>query len=437
MSVNANAVVSDVRQSIVNRKANAGPMAVRLAWHASGTFDKSDNSGGSDGATMRFAPESTDGANAGLSIIRDMVKPVKKAHPDCSIADIWALTGGAAIEFCGGPKINVQLGRTDATGPAACPPNGRLPDASQGAQHLRDVFYRMGFNDQEIVALSGAHTLGRCHLSRSGFDGPWTRHPLKFDNTYFKNLLNCTWTLRKWDGNEQFEDETGELMMLPTDIALIKDEKFKPFVDAYAADEKKFFDDFAAVFEKLVHLGCKTTPPKPPAAPGTEGSDSTDEFLEHSMHGSFGAMQRLVKAGGVNVHAVEKTSGRSALHKAAFWGHSHIIDFLVNDCKLNANTQDYNGDTALHDACRFGHEGVVSMLLSSSNASIKNKDGHNAFDVAKEYSQDAIVSLLSAKGASGSSIRGMAANTPPDLMDKVIANLLDQIEEVQRENAGL
>ena len=38
-------------------------------------------------------------------------------------------------------------------------PDGRLPDASKGAQHLRDVFFRMGFNDQEIVALSGSHTL--------------------------------------------------------------------------------------------------------------------------------------------------------------------------------------------------------------------------------------------------------------------------------------
>jgi hypothetical protein len=434
MSVNSNAVVSDIRQCIVNRKAHAGPMAVRLAWHASGTFDKADSSGGSDGATMRFAPESTDDANAGLSIIRDMVKPVKKQHPDCSIADIWALTGGAAIEFCGGPKINVKLGRTDATGASACPPNGRLPDASQGAQHLRDVFYRMGFDDREIVALSGAHTLGRCHLSRSGFDGPWTRHPLKFDNTYFKNLIDCKWTKRKWDGNEQFEDETGELMMLPTDIALINDDKFKPFVELYAKDEAKFFEDFAAVFEKLIENGAKSTPAKPPAAPGTAGSDVTEEFLEHSMHGSFGAMQRLVKAGGVNVHAVEKTSGRTALHKAAFWGHDHIIAFLVGDCKLDANTRDFNGDTPLHDACRFGHQGVVEKLLSSSDSSIKNNQGHNAMSLAKEYSQDAIVSLLSSKGASGASSSG-ASGLSPDLMDKVIANLLDQIEDVQRQNA--
>jgi len=30
------------------------------------------------------------------------------------------------------------------------------------------VFYRQGFNDQEIVALSGAHTVGRAHADRSG-----------------------------------------------------------------------------------------------------------------------------------------------------------------------------------------------------------------------------------------------------------------------------
>lgn len=45
---------------------------MRMAWHASGTFDQRDGTGGSNGATMRFAPESTDKDNAGLSIIRDL-----------------------------------------------------------------------------------------------------------------------------------------------------------------------------------------------------------------------------------------------------------------------------------------------------------------------------------------------------------------------------
>eukprot|EP00951_Prasinocladus_malaysianus_P021320 scaffold175911_cov32-Prasinocladus_malaysianus.AAC.1 len=62
---------------------------------------------------------------------------------------------------CAGPTIPWRPGRGDAAGAEACPPKENLPDAAQGAAHLRDVFYRMGFNDQEIVALSGAHTLGR------------------------------------------------------------------------------------------------------------------------------------------------------------------------------------------------------------------------------------------------------------------------------------
>lgn len=75
----------------------------------------------------------------------------------------------------GGPRVPVRLGRTDDETPVRCPvAHGRLPDASQGADHLRQVFGRMGFNDQEIVALSGAHTLGRCHAVRGAFPPPRT-----------------------------------------------------------------------------------------------------------------------------------------------------------------------------------------------------------------------------------------------------------------------
>ena len=40
-------------------------------------FDKETNTGGSNGATMRFAPEGDHGANAGLKAARDFLEPVK------------------------------------------------------------------------------------------------------------------------------------------------------------------------------------------------------------------------------------------------------------------------------------------------------------------------------------------------------------------------
>ena len=52
---------------------------------------------------------------------------------------------------------------------------------------------------------------------------------------------------RKWDGPKQYTDaSTKELMMLPTDMALIWDKKLKPYVELYAKDQDKFFAVSAA-----------------------------------------------------------------------------------------------------------------------------------------------------------------------------------------------
>ena len=261
------AKVATAVESLIDDDDNRGPLLVRLAWHSSGTYAKGGSpAGGSDGARMRFSPEAKDGANAGLEKARALLEPIKKAHPDISYADLYTYAGAVAIEHMGGPHIPFRFGRSDFRSEAeiasakAAVASGRLPDAAQGASHIRDVFYRMGFNDQEIVALSGAHTLGRCHTDRSGFEGPWSFAPTTMSNQYF-DLLNKEiekpgyWTVRKWDGPKQYKDPTGELMMLPTDMALIEDDKFRPYVQLYAKDEAAFFKDFAAAFATLLHLG--------------------------------------------------------------------------------------------------------------------------------------------------------------------------------------
>ncbi|CAG8589055.1 220_t:CDS:2 [Cetraspora pellucida] len=236
-----------------------GPVLLRLAWHAAGTYDKNTKTGGSNGATMRFTPESDHGANAGLKAARDKLEIIKKNNPEISYSDLWSLAGVVAVQEMGGPKIPWIPGRKDAEA-VACSPDGRLPDASKGSSHLRDIFYRMGFDDREIVALAGAHALGRCHPDRSGFEGPWTSSPIMFTNGYYQELLGKKWVEKKWKGPKQFIDkETGELMMLPADLAFIQDKAFKPYVEQYAKNEELFFKDFAAAFHKLEELGVPRT----------------------------------------------------------------------------------------------------------------------------------------------------------------------------------
>ncbi|KAI0036967.1 cytochrome c peroxidase [Vararia minispora EC-137] len=250
-----NAIADKLEKDPEYDDGSYGPVILRLAWHASGTYDKETGTGGSNYATMRFAPESLHGANAGLHLARTYMEEIKEQFPWISYGDLWTLGGVAAIQEMGGPTVHWRPGRIDGTADNVTP-DGRLPDATQGPKHLRDIFYRMGFNDQEIVALSGAHALGRCHTDRSGFDGPWTFSPVTISNEYYRLLLDEKWVWRKWDGPKQLQDKTTKsLMMLPTDYSLVQDKAFKPWVKAYAADEQLFFQDFAKVIETLFELG--------------------------------------------------------------------------------------------------------------------------------------------------------------------------------------
>ncbi|MBA0597365.1 hypothetical protein Gorai_007172, partial [Gossypium raimondii] len=199
--------------------------------------------GGANGS-LRFEVELKHAANAGLVNALSLIQPIKDKYSDVTFADLFQLASATAIEEAGGPKIPMKYGRVDVSGPNECPEEGRLPGKYQcirlclclettnliaflccldagppsPADHLREVFYRMGLNDKEIVALSGAHTLGRSRPERSGWgkpetkytkDGPgtpggqsWTVQWLKFDNSYFKDI-------------KAKRDE--DLLVLPTD----------------------------------------------------------------------------------------------------------------------------------------------------------------------------------------------------------------------------
>jgi L-ascorbate peroxidase len=281
---------------------NCGPIMIRLAWHDSGTYDKNVKdpwpaAGGAVGS-IRCNPELLHGANAGLDWAVEALEPIKAKHPAVSYADIFQMASARAIELAGGPVVDMRYGRLDSAGPEECSLEGHLPDAEPGPDgnyggyiegkpddvatvdktpygHLRKVFYRMGLNDEEIVALSGAHTVGRAHKDRSGLgaektkftdgspvataDGkettvykvggsPWTAQWLKFDNSYFTTVPD--------------PDADPELLKLSTDKTLFDDEGFKPFAEKFRDSQDEFFKSYAAAHKKLSELGSKFDPPK-------------------------------------------------------------------------------------------------------------------------------------------------------------------------------
>eukprot|EP00485_Elphidium_margaritaceum_P010769 CAMPEP_0202687946 /NCGR_PEP_ID=MMETSP1385-20130828/3493_1 /ASSEMBLY_ACC=CAM_ASM_000861 /TAXON_ID=933848 /ORGANISM="Elphidium margaritaceum" /LENGTH=311 /DNA_ID=CAMNT_0049342811 /DNA_START=56 /DNA_END=991 /DNA_ORIENTATION=+ len=253
-------MVADITALLKEKKC--APILVRLAWHDSGTYCKASKSGGPRAAQRFGAGESKHGGNAGLEIARNLLKPLVLkycASNTVSIADLWTLAGNVAIKATGGPDVPFRFGRKDIKNATQCVEEGRLPDAKQGVEHVRCVLGRIGFSDdKDVVALSGAHTLGSCHADRSGFEGPWTTDPLKFDNSYFKDLLNKKWKIGVSSaGNTQFvnNDSGATTMMLPTDFTLVNTPETRVWVEKYAKDEKLFFKDFAVAWQKLIESG--------------------------------------------------------------------------------------------------------------------------------------------------------------------------------------
>src|ERR1700761_2044226 len=131
------------------------PSVQKNSANHSSSYDKATGTGGSNGATMRFEAEGSHAANAGLKSARDFLEPIKAQFPWISYGDLWTLGGVCAVQEMQGPTIPWRPGRQDRD-VSFCTPDGRLPDGSKTQDHIRAIFGRMGFDDQEMVALSGA-----------------------------------------------------------------------------------------------------------------------------------------------------------------------------------------------------------------------------------------------------------------------------------------
>lgn len=205
------------------------PAHVRLAFHDAGTYDQHTRTGGAHG-TVRIKEELQRADNTGWGqACMELIAEAKAQFPSVSWADLIAVAGAAAIEKCGGPVIRVGLGRSD--GDEVAPPH-RLPGGYEGAAMLKRMFARMGLSPRDLVALSGAHTLG--HTQRR----PFTFDPWVFSNSYFTQLV-----------------ELAGSKLLQTDTAILEDPELRPYVELYARDSEQFMIDFADAYRRMSWLG--------------------------------------------------------------------------------------------------------------------------------------------------------------------------------------
>ncbi len=215
---------------------------LRLSFHDAFTIDPATGKGGANGS-VRF--ETGRAENYGLERGVKALEPIVQSS-GLGWGDAVALAGAVAVRETGGPDIDIPLGRDTASGED---PQGALPAFNETVPELRLRFNPRGLTDRDMVALKGAHTLGRV-----GEANVFVKESNKFQNDYFKNLM---WFQERREAGLSETEGPPEKpnFQLPSDLHLLDDPDTLVIVCEFANDQKAFFDAFSESYKRMVAIG--------------------------------------------------------------------------------------------------------------------------------------------------------------------------------------
>ncbi|XP_002273359.1 peroxidase 40 [Vitis vinifera] len=208
----------------------------------------------------------------GFEVIDEIKSVLESVCPrTVSCADILAITARDSVVLSGGLGWDVQKGRRDSLSASKAAANNNIPGPNSSVATLVAKFQSVGLTLNDMVALSGAHTMGKARCSTftsrltgsSNSNGPEINMkfmeslqqlcsesgtnvtlaqldlvtPATFDNQYYVNLLS------------------GE-GLLASDQALVSgDDQTRRIVESYVEDTMIFFEDFRKSMLKMGSLG--------------------------------------------------------------------------------------------------------------------------------------------------------------------------------------
>ncbi|KAL1219243.1 Peroxidase 19 [Cardamine amara subsp. amara] len=193
-----------------------------------------------------------------------------------SCSDILAIAARDFIHLAGGPYYQVRKGRWDGKRSTATKVPQNIPGSNSTVDQLIKLFASKGLTVEDLVVLSGSHTIGFAHCKNFigrlyNFKGTKRPDP-NLDPRLLKELrMSCPFSggssgvALPLDTTTPFVFDNGyftglgtNMGLLGSDQALFLDPRTKPIVLEMARDNKqKFLKAFGEAMDKMGSIGVK------------------------------------------------------------------------------------------------------------------------------------------------------------------------------------